>query len=133
MSANKSLFAPKLLLCLMLSVVFAGGCNKETNNDGAVRGAVWAVSADCRSCLENQCATPEGVPAPAQACAADAACSDAFLAFTNCYKLNRSLQQCESEVKAVKAVRAADYAGTALLQNCFLLDCFGGICESPGK
>ena len=129
MSANKSLFAPKLLLCLMLSVVFAGGCNKETNNDGAVRGAVWAVSADCRSCLENQCATPEGVPAPAKACAADAACSDAFLAFTNCYAQNRSLQQCASEIKAVKATGDA---GTALLQNCFLLDCFNAICELPG-
>ena len=68
MSANKSLISPKLLLGLMLSVAFAGGCNKETNNDGAVRGAVWAVSADCRSCLENQCATPGGASASSSLC-----------------------------------------------------------------
>lgn len=120
---GKTLWAAFCIACI------SSGC-AEKSNDAALREAAWAISTECRACLKDYCATPEGEPAPAAACAADPACSEAFLAFTNCYVVSRSLQRCTQEIDAVK--QTGD-AGRLLLQNCFLLDCFDAICESTGK
>jgi hypothetical protein len=105
------------------------GCTQ--NNDNApTREITWAITDDCRSCLAFNCAVVDGGTAPIYACNAQEECYAAFAEFTNCYRLSRSLSACKSEIDRV---RRSGSAGSDLLQNCFLLDCFDGHCEGSGS
>ncbi|HEY5962172.1 MAG TPA: hypothetical protein VIV60_36700 [Polyangiaceae bacterium] len=122
--ANTTMGVAKAVLATVILSTLA--CEGPNNDATPVRAATWAVTPECSECMANVCVGSDTNPHPMAACAASAPCSEAFEVFTNCFHQKRTLVDCSVEVERVKS---SGTAGTELLQNCFLLDCFSDACE----